>query len=211
MARQSLSQTIPTRNVQLGHVSELPHDYSSTPGGTIFSTTPGGETIRALMGGRRNRGSVLVGQLCNLCSTAGDLLNDAPYTISDPAIPTGNIFSLAAGFSQNINLAINKCKINISNNAAPAPWTEGDIAKYQPLLFNYSGWDRSTAGVDSVLVWCSLKVPLIHWVLGGWNINLSNCPSASYHWCFVKQVINTMGELTDLSIRYFSIFIVFFS
>lgn len=45
MARQSLSQTIPTRNVQLGHVSELPHDYSSTPGGTIFSTTPGGTRI----------------------------------------------------------------------------------------------------------------------------------------------------------------------
>ncbi|XP_037073653.1 uncharacterized protein LOC119094836 [Pollicipes pollicipes] len=45
MARQSLSQNIPTRNVQLGHVSELPHDYSSTPGGTIFSTTPGGTRI----------------------------------------------------------------------------------------------------------------------------------------------------------------------
>ncbi|KAF0296522.1 Eukaryotic translation initiation factor 4E-binding protein 2 [Amphibalanus amphitrite] len=36
-----MSQNIPTRSVQLGHVSELPHDYSSTPGGTIFSTTPG--------------------------------------------------------------------------------------------------------------------------------------------------------------------------
>ena len=44
MARQSLSQNIPTRNVTLGHVSELPHDYSSTPGGTIFSTTPGGQS-----------------------------------------------------------------------------------------------------------------------------------------------------------------------
>jgi len=45
MARQSLSQTIPTRNVQLLHPNELPADYSSTPGGTIFSTTPGGTRI----------------------------------------------------------------------------------------------------------------------------------------------------------------------
>lgn len=45
MARQSLNQNIPTRNVQLGCVSELPNDYSSTPGGTIFSTTPGGTRI----------------------------------------------------------------------------------------------------------------------------------------------------------------------
>lgn len=45
MARQSLSQNIPTRRVQLTHVSELPSDYSTTPGGTVFSTTPGGSRI----------------------------------------------------------------------------------------------------------------------------------------------------------------------
>ena len=28
--------------LQLNHLSELPNDYGTTPGGTLFSTTPGG-------------------------------------------------------------------------------------------------------------------------------------------------------------------------
>lgn len=34
---------IPTKKVVVNHPSELPEDYGTTPGGTIFSTTPGGE------------------------------------------------------------------------------------------------------------------------------------------------------------------------
>lgn len=33
---------IPTRRMVLNDISQLPTDYSSTPGGTFFSTTPGG-------------------------------------------------------------------------------------------------------------------------------------------------------------------------
>ncbi|KAI8796632.1 eukaryotic translation initiation factor 4E-binding protein 1 [Biomphalaria glabrata] len=33
------------RRVVLNDVSQLPSDYSSTPGGTLFSTTPGGTRI----------------------------------------------------------------------------------------------------------------------------------------------------------------------
>jgi len=33
------------RRVVLNDASQLPHDYSSTPGGTLFSTTPGGTRI----------------------------------------------------------------------------------------------------------------------------------------------------------------------
>jgi len=33
------------RRVVLNDVSQLPHDYSTTPGGTFFSTTPGGTRI----------------------------------------------------------------------------------------------------------------------------------------------------------------------
>ncbi|XP_013402657.1 eukaryotic translation initiation factor 4E-binding protein 1 [Lingula anatina] len=39
------SQAIPTRRVLLNDPSQLPHDYSTTPGGTLFSTTPGGTRI----------------------------------------------------------------------------------------------------------------------------------------------------------------------
>ena len=36
---------IPTRKVIFRDPSELPADYGTTPGGTIFSTTPGGTRI----------------------------------------------------------------------------------------------------------------------------------------------------------------------
>lgn len=38
-------QSIPTRNVILTDPSQMPNDYGTTPGGTIFSTTPGGTRI----------------------------------------------------------------------------------------------------------------------------------------------------------------------
>ncbi|XP_078524297.1 eukaryotic translation initiation factor 4E-binding protein 1 [Lissotriton helveticus] len=41
----SQSRAIPTRRVMLSEGTQLPHDYSSTPGGTLFSTTPGGTRI----------------------------------------------------------------------------------------------------------------------------------------------------------------------
>lgn len=41
----STSREIPTRRVAVNDPSQLPHDYSQTPGGTMFSTTPGGTRI----------------------------------------------------------------------------------------------------------------------------------------------------------------------
>ncbi|ESO87446.1 hypothetical protein LOTGIDRAFT_220154 [Lottia gigantea] len=42
----SLGREIPaTRRVILHDAAHMPNDYSSTPGGTIFSTTPGGTRI----------------------------------------------------------------------------------------------------------------------------------------------------------------------
>jgi len=41
---QTQGQAIPKR-VLINDPSQLPHDYSSTPGGTLFSTTPGGTRI----------------------------------------------------------------------------------------------------------------------------------------------------------------------
>jgi len=46
VARQATqSQLIPSRRVVITNDSSLPADYSSTPGGTLFSTTPGGTRI----------------------------------------------------------------------------------------------------------------------------------------------------------------------
>jgi len=39
------NRVIPIRRVPLSDQSQLPSDYSSTPGGTLFSTTPGGTRI----------------------------------------------------------------------------------------------------------------------------------------------------------------------
>ncbi|KAK7111597.1 eukaryotic translation initiation factor 4E-binding protein 1-like [Littorina saxatilis] len=36
---------IPNRRVVLNDISQLPSEYSTTPGGTFFSTTPGGTRI----------------------------------------------------------------------------------------------------------------------------------------------------------------------
>jgi len=46
VARQATQcQLIPSRRVVITNDSSLPADYSSTPGGTLFSTTPGGTRI----------------------------------------------------------------------------------------------------------------------------------------------------------------------
>lgn len=39
----SQSRAIPTRTVALSDATQLPPDYCTTPGGTLFSTTPGGK------------------------------------------------------------------------------------------------------------------------------------------------------------------------
>ncbi|XP_012341528.1 eukaryotic translation initiation factor 4E-binding protein 2 [Apis florea] len=46
IARQATqSQNIPSKRIVINDPSQLPNDYSSTPGGTLFSTTPGGTRI----------------------------------------------------------------------------------------------------------------------------------------------------------------------
>merc|ERR1712203_96574 len=58
MARAATQgQDIPTRRVVITSEEDMPADYSSTPGGTIFGTTPGGTKIvyeRAFLVNMRN-------------------------------------------------------------------------------------------------------------------------------------------------------------
>lgn len=37
------SKSIPSKRLLITDPSQLPHDYSSTPGGSLYSTTPGGK------------------------------------------------------------------------------------------------------------------------------------------------------------------------
>lgn len=49
IARQATqSQSIPSKRIVIHDPNQLPADYSSTPGGTLYSTTPGGQFIRLL-------------------------------------------------------------------------------------------------------------------------------------------------------------------
>ncbi|XP_069466603.1 eukaryotic translation initiation factor 4E-binding protein 2 [Ambystoma mexicanum] len=53
----SQSRAIPTRTISISDSTQLPHDYCTTPGGTLFSTTPGGTRIiydRKFLLDRRN-------------------------------------------------------------------------------------------------------------------------------------------------------------
>lgn len=44
IARQAtLNQNIPSKRIVIDDPNQLPANYSSTPGGTLFSTTPGGK------------------------------------------------------------------------------------------------------------------------------------------------------------------------
>ncbi|KAM4616871.1 eukaryotic translation initiation factor 4E-binding protein 2-like [Polymixia lowei] len=44
--QKTTAKAIPsTRRVTVNDVEHMPHDYSTTPGGTLFSTTPGGTRI----------------------------------------------------------------------------------------------------------------------------------------------------------------------
>ncbi|XP_048844193.1 eukaryotic translation initiation factor 4E-binding protein 2 [Brienomyrus brachyistius] len=55
--QHSESRAIPTRTVLISDTTQLPHDYCTTPGGTLFSTTPGGTRIiydRKFLLDRRN-------------------------------------------------------------------------------------------------------------------------------------------------------------
>lgn len=44
--QKTTAKAIPsTRKVTISDAAHMPHDYSTTPGGTLFSTTPGGTRI----------------------------------------------------------------------------------------------------------------------------------------------------------------------
>ncbi|XP_029109088.1 eukaryotic translation initiation factor 4E-binding protein 1-like [Scleropages formosus] len=82
---KSTSRAIPaTRRVIINDAAHLPHDYSTTPGGTLFSTTPGGTRIIY------DRKFLLDCRSSPLAQTPPSCLPDIPGVTSPPVAPTGS-------------------------------------------------------------------------------------------------------------------------
>lgn len=65
----SQSRAIPTRTVTLSDAAQLPADYCTTPGGTLFSTTPGGKSAApaGASGGARPGQPATLSAACRGC------------------------------------------------------------------------------------------------------------------------------------------------
>ncbi|XP_012269533.2 eukaryotic translation initiation factor 4E-binding protein isoform X1 [Athalia rosae] len=91
IARQATqSQSIPSKRVLINDPNQLPADYSSTPGGTLYSTTPGGTRIvyeRAFLMNLRNS-PISRTPPRNIPAIPADLLKGPPAisTIPSPTI-----------------------------------------------------------------------------------------------------------------------------
>ncbi|XP_046737491.1 eukaryotic translation initiation factor 4E-binding protein [Diprion similis] len=88
IARQATqSQSIPSKRVLINDPNQLPADYSSTPGGTLYSTTPGGTRIvyeRAFLMNLRNS-PISRTPPRNIPAIPADLLKG---TLAVPTIPS---------------------------------------------------------------------------------------------------------------------------
>nr|XP_020830850.1 eukaryotic translation initiation factor 4E-binding protein 2 isoform X1 [Phascolarctos cinereus]XP_020830851.1 eukaryotic translation initiation factor 4E-binding protein 2 isoform X1 [Phascolarctos cinereus]XP_020830852.1 eukaryotic translation initiation factor 4E-binding protein 2 isoform X1 [Phascolarctos cinereus] len=88
---QSQSRAIPTRTVPISDAAQLPHDYCTTPGGTLFSTTPGGTRIiydRKFLLDRRNSPMAQTPP-CHLPNIPG--VTSPGTLIEDPKVEVNNL------------------------------------------------------------------------------------------------------------------------
>uniref|UniRef100_H2XKN7 Eukaryotic translation initiation factor 4E binding protein 1 n=1 Tax=Ciona intestinalis TaxID=7719 RepID=H2XKN7_CIOIN len=81
----SESKGIPIRHIRLNHLSELPNDYGTTPGGTFYSTTPGGTRIIY------DRSFLLKCRSSPMANTPPSNLPDIPGVTSPDKSPTRQI------------------------------------------------------------------------------------------------------------------------
>ncbi|KAG1943508.1 eukaryotic translation initiation factor 4E-binding protein 1 [Pimephales promelas] len=83
--KTTTSQAIPTtRRVIINDAAHMPHDYSTTPGGTLFSTTPGGTRIIY------DRKFLLECRSSPLARTPPCCLPDIPGVTSPPSVSIKN-------------------------------------------------------------------------------------------------------------------------
>ncbi|XP_014218043.1 eukaryotic translation initiation factor 4E-binding protein 1 [Copidosoma floridanum] len=83
IARQTQSQNIPTKKIE---AVQMPIDYSSTPGGTLYSTTPGGTRIVYERGFLMNLRNSPISQTPpkNMPTIPASILKDSPITATSP-------------------------------------------------------------------------------------------------------------------------------
>nr|ACO13505.1 Eukaryotic translation initiation factor 4E-binding protein 2 [Esox lucius] len=107
--KTTVSKAIPTRRVTINDAAHMPHDYSTTPGGTLFGTTPGGTRIIY------DRKFLLECRSSPLSRTPPCTLIDIPGVTSPPF--------------KHINNAHTGEPLN--NNTAPAGKSTGDDAQFE--------------------------------------------------------------------------------
>ncbi|XP_021477305.2 LOW QUALITY PROTEIN: eukaryotic translation initiation factor 4E-binding protein 2 [Oncorhynchus mykiss] len=106
------SKSIPTRWVTINDAAHMPHDYSTTPGGTPFTITPGGTRI------------IYDRQFLLECRTS-PLARTPPYSLPDiPGVtspPSKHITNVKAHNGEPLN----------NNIVAPADKSAGDDAQFE--------------------------------------------------------------------------------
>ncbi|KAL2099760.1 hypothetical protein ACEWY4_004154 [Coilia grayii] len=112
-SQKTTSRAIPaTRRVTISDAAHMPHDYSTTPGGTLFSTTPGGTRIIY------DRKFLLDCRSSPLARTPPCCLPDIPG-VTSPAVPA------AKSDSAHTQPALN------NNHSQPAEKGAGEDAQFE--------------------------------------------------------------------------------
>ncbi|KAG5272709.1 hypothetical protein AALO_G00168480 [Alosa alosa] len=112
-SQKTTSRAIPsTRRVIINDAAHMPHDYSTTPGGTLFSTTPGGTRIIY------DRKFLLDCRSSPLARTPPCCLPDIPG-VTSPAVSTAN--NDTAKHQQTLN----------NNCSPPAEKGAGEDAQFE--------------------------------------------------------------------------------
>ncbi|XP_057215462.1 eukaryotic translation initiation factor 4E-binding protein 1 [Triplophysa rosa] len=112
-SQKTTSKAIPTtRRVTINDAAHMPHDYSTTPGGTLFSTTPGGTRIVY------DRKFLLDCRSSPLARTPPCCLPNIPGVTIPPSVPMNN----DKGFPK---LTVN------NNNSSPADKSAGEDAQFE--------------------------------------------------------------------------------
>ncbi|XP_030624744.1 eukaryotic translation initiation factor 4E-binding protein 1 [Chanos chanos] len=113
-SQKTTSRAIPTtRRVTINDAAHLPHDYSTTPGGTLFSTTPGGTRIIY------DRKFLLDCRSSPLARTPPSCLPDIPGVTSPPTASINN------------DKARNQQTLNNNNCSPPADKSAVEDAQFE--------------------------------------------------------------------------------
>ncbi|XP_048860444.1 eukaryotic translation initiation factor 4E-binding protein 1 [Brienomyrus brachyistius] len=117
--QKTTSRAIPaTRRVIINDAAHMPHEYSTTPGGTLFSTTPGGTRIIY------DRKFLLDCRSSPVARTPPRCLPDIPGVTSPPSAHAKNDTNLQGHTLEALN---NNCNLPAEKSAGEDAQFEMDI------------------------------------------------------------------------------------